>query len=129
MSKIFESTIEEFVIELLQNQGWQYLSPEEQELERPNISEVVLKSRLNRAIETINPTISEEAREQVLRQVLNLPSQNLIDNNETFHRLLTEGIEVEVMGEEGIKGDKVWLVGFGHSENNKILVVNQLQGI
>ena len=125
MSKIFESTIEEFVIELLQNQGWQYLSPEEQELERPNISEVVLKSRLNRAIETINPTISEEAREQVLRQVLNLPSQNLIDNNETFHRLLTEGIEVEVMGEEGIKGDKVWLVDFAHSENNEFLACNQ----
>lgn len=125
MSKIFESTIEEFVIELLQNQGWQYLSPEDQELERPNLSEVVLKSRLKQAIETINPTISEEAREQALRQVLNLPSQNLIDNNEAFHRLLTEGIEVEVMGEEGIKGDKVWLIDFTHPENNEFLACNQ----
>jgi type I restriction enzyme R subunit len=125
MTKIFESTIEEFVIELLQNQGWQYLSPEEQELERPNLSEVVLKSRLKRAIETINPTISEEAREQALRQVLNLPSQNLIDNNEAFHRLLTEGIEIEVMGEEGIKGDKVWLIDFVNPENNEFLACNQ----
>jgi len=125
MSKIFESTIEEFVIELLQNQGWKYLSPEEQELERPNLSEVVLKNRLKQAIEAINPTISEEAREQALRQVLNLPSQNLIDNNEAFHRLLTEGIEIEVMGEEGIKGDKVWLVDFAHPENNEFLACNQ----
>lgn len=125
MSRIFESTIEEFVIELLQNQGWQYLSPEEQELERPNLSEVVLKSRLKRAIETINPNLSEEAREQALRQVLNLPSQNLIDNNEAFHRLLTEGIEIEVMGEEGIKGDKVWLIDFAHPENNEFLACNQ----
>jgi len=125
MTKIFESTIEEFVIELLQNQGWQYLSPEEQELERPNLSEVVLKNRLKRAIEKINPTISEEAREQALRQVLNLPSQNLIDNNEAFHRLLTEGIEIEVMGEEGIKGDKVWLIDFSHPENNEFLACNQ----
>jgi len=125
MTKIFESTIEEFVIELLRNQGWQYLSPEEQELERPNLSEVVLKNRLKQAIETINPTISEEAREQALRQVLNLPSQNLIDNNEAFHHLLTEGIEIEVMGEEGIKGDKVWLVDFEHPENNEFLVCNQ----
>jgi len=89
------------------------------------LSEVVLKSRLKRAIETINPTISEEAREQALRQVLNLPSQNLIDNNEVFHRLLTEGIEIEVMGEEGIKGDKVWLIDFAHPENNEFLVCNQ----
>ncbi len=125
MTKIFESTIEEFVIELLQNQGWQYLSPEEQELERPNLSEVVLKNRLKRAIEMINPNLSEEAREQALRQVLNLPSQNLIDNNEAFHRLLTEGIEIEVMGEEGIKGDKVWLIDFAHPENNEFLACNQ----
>lgn len=125
MTQIFESTIEEFVIELLQNQGWQYLSPEDQELERSNLSEVVLKNRLQQAVETINPTISEEAREQALRQVLNLPSQNLIDNNEAFHRLLTEGIEIEVMGEEGIKGDKVWLVDFEHPENNEFIVCNQ----
>ena len=125
MNTIFESTIEEFVIELLQNQGWQYLSPEEQELERPDLSDVVLKDRLKRAIESINPTISEEAREQALRQVLNLPSQNLIDNNEAFHQMLTEGIEVEVMGTEGIKGDKVWLVDFEHPEKNEFLACNQ----
>ena len=80
------------------------MAPEEQELERPDLSEVVLKKRLKRAIEELNPDISEEAKEQALRQVLNLPSQNLIDNNEAFHRMLTEGIEVEVMGAEGIKG-------------------------
>jgi type I restriction enzyme R subunit len=123
--KIFESTIEEFVIELLQNQGWQYVPPEEQELERASLNEVVLKNRLKQAIETINPHLAEEAREQALRQVLNLPSQNLIDNNEVFHRLLTEGIEIEVMGAEGVRGEKVWLVDFEHPENNEFVVCNQ----
>jgi type I restriction enzyme R subunit len=125
MTRIFESTIEEFVIELLRQQGWKYLAPEEQELERSNLSEVVLKDRLKRAIATINPELSEEAREQALRQVLNLPSQNLIDNNEAFHRMLTEGIEIEIMGEEGIKGDKVWLIDFAHPDNNEFVVCNQ----
>ncbi len=125
MISIFESEIEEFVIDLLQNQGCQYLSPEEQELERQSLSEVVLKNRLKRTIENINPHLSEEAREQALRHVLNLPSQNLIDNNEVFHRLLTEGIEIEVMGEEGIRGEKVWLVDFANPENNEFLVCNQ----
>ncbi len=41
MTKIYESNIEEFVIELLQCQGFKYLSPEEQELERLDLSEVV----------------------------------------------------------------------------------------
>jgi len=125
MTKIFESTIEEFVIELLQNKGWQYLSPEDQEVERPDLSEVVLKDRLRKAVDTLNPSISEEAKTQALREVHNLPSQNLMDNNEAFHRMLTEGIEVEVMGEEGIKGDKVRLIDFDNIENNEFVACNQ----
>jgi len=125
MTKIFESTIEEFVIELLENQGWQYLSPDEQENERTDLGEVILKNRLNKAINDLNPTIAEEAKEQALRLVLNLPSQNLMDNNEAFHRLLTEGIEVEVMGADGIKGDKVQLIDFKNIENNEFIACNQ----
>jgi len=125
MTRIFESTIEEFVIELLQNQGWQYLSPEEQESERLNLGEVVLKNRLKHAIDDLNPNIPEEAKDQALRQILNLPSQNLIDNNDAFHRMLTEGIEVEVMGVDGIKGDKVRLVDFENASNNEFLACNQ----
>ncbi|MDD5083345.1 MAG: type I restriction endonuclease subunit R [Candidatus Moranbacteria bacterium] len=125
MTKIFESTIEEFVIELLQNQGFEYLSPEDQENERPDLGEVVLKDRLKRAIDAINSGIPEEAKEQALKLALNLPSQNLMDNNEIFHRMLTEGIEVEVMGVDGVKGEKVWLIDFLHPENNEFLVCNQ----
>src|SRR3989338_9099829 len=125
MTKIFESTIEEFVIELLQNQGFEYLAPEEQELERPNLSEVVLKNRLKRAIDELNPLICEEAKEQAFKQVLNLPSQNLIDNNEAFHRLLTEGIEVEYMGEQGIRGDRFSLIDYDDVLNNEFIVCNQ----
>lgn len=125
MTKIFESTIEEFMIELLESQGFGYLSPEDQEKERPDLGEVVLRDRLKQAIDRINPGIPEEAKEQALRLVLNLPSQNLMDNNEAFHRMLTEGIEVEVMGTDGVKGEKVRLVDFGNISNNEFLVCNQ----
>lgn len=125
MTKIFESTIEEFVIELLEYQGFEYLSPEDQEKERLNLGEVVLKDRLSRAIDRINPDIPEEAKEQALRLALNLPSQNLMDNNEAFHRMLTDGIEVEVMGADGVKGEKVHLVDFENISNNEFLVCNQ----
>lgn len=125
MTKIFESTIEEFMIELLESQEFEYLSPEDQEKERLDLGEVVLKDRLKQAIGRINPSIPEEAKEQALRLVLNLPSQNLMDNNEAFHRMLTEGIEVEVMGTDGVKGEKVQLVDFGNIANNEFLVCNQ----
>jgi len=133
MTPIFESDIEQFVIELLEKQGFDYLSPEKQEAERlpavgadkPDLSQVVLKERLKNAIDELNPAIPDDAKEEALKQVLNLPSQNLIDNNEAFHRILTEGIEVEYLVEGNLRGDKVWLVDWQNILNNEFLVCNQ----
>lgn len=125
MTKIFESDIEKLVCELLKEQGYIYLSPEAQETERQNLGDVLLSDRLKNAIDNINRKIPQEAKEQALRQIRNLPNQNLIDNNEAFHRMLTEGVEVEYMGEHGIKGDKVWLIDYDNIGNNEFLVCNQ----
>jgi type I restriction enzyme R subunit len=125
MNAIFESDIEQFVVELLKNQGFYYLAPEEQEKERKDLSEVVLKERLKKAIDELNPAIPDEAKEQAMRQALNLPSQNLIDNNEAFHRMLTEGIEVEYLVDGNIRGDKVWLIDWQDIANNEFLACNQ----
>jgi len=133
MTPIFESDVEEFVIELLRSQGFDYLSPQGQEAERlpafgadkPDLTQVVLLKRLRNAIDTLNPQIPDEAKEQALRQILNLPSQSLIDNNEAFHKMLTDGVEVEYLVEGNIRGDKVWLVDFDEVRNNEFLVCNQ----
>ena len=125
MTPIFESDIEQFVIELLEKEGFSYLSPEKQEEERKDLSEVVLLHRLKKAIDELNPAIPDEAKEQALRQVLNLPSQNLIDNNEAFHKMLTEGIEIEYLVEGNIRGDKVWLIDWQDKANNEFLACNQ----
>src|SRR5699024_1084936 len=52
-------------------------------------------------------------------------SPDLLANNETFHRLLTEGIPVtkRVDGEE--RGDRVFLVDFDNPLHNEFVVVNQ----
>ena len=125
MPSIFESHIEQFVIELLQSQGFEYLAPEQQETERQKLSEVVLKERLKNAIETFNFSLPDEAKEQALRQILNLPSQNLIDNNEVFHKMLTEGIAVEYMVDGNIRGGDVKLIDFEDVLNNDFVVCNQ----
>jgi len=125
MTPLFESTIEQYVIELLQNRGFEYLSPERQEKERINLDEVILKKRLLSALNNLNPEIPPDAIEQAFRQICSLPTQNLIDNNEVFHRMMTEGIDIEVMGKEGIKGEKVYLIDFEHPWKNEFLVTNQ----
>ncbi|PIQ79974.1 DEAD/DEAH box helicase, partial [Candidatus Peregrinibacteria bacterium CG11_big_fil_rev_8_21_14_0_20_41_10] len=125
MTKIFESDIEYFTIELLQKQGYTYLSPEEQEIERADLADVVLRGRLKSAIDKLNPSIPEDAKEQALREVLNLPSQNLIENNEAFHQMLTDGVGVEYQKNGDTVGDKVWLIDFKNPLNNDLLVCNQ----
>ena len=131
MTKLSELDIEEFAIKLLENQDFEYWTPDKQDTERRSVSgesdftQVVLKNRLKRAIVQINPNTSEDAKEQALQEVLNLPSQNLIDNNEAFHKMLSDGIELDVMGDEGIKGDKLWLIDFENVENNEFLISNQ----
>jgi len=125
MSKIYESDIEKLAIELFETQGYLYLSPEKQEVERKGLSDVVLKVRLKAAIDKLNPNIPENAKEQALREVINLPSQNLIENNEAFHQMLTDGISVEYQKNGDTVGDKVWLVDFKNPSNNDLLVCNQ----
>lgn len=112
MTNIFETDIEHFTIELLERQGYTYLSPKEQETERHDLSDVVLRRRLKSAVDKLNPNIPKEAKEQALREVLNLPSQNLIENNEAFHHMLTDGVGVEYQINGDTIGDKVWLVDF-----------------
>jgi len=124
-NKITENAVENVVIELLTAQGYVYLSPEEQETERQNLSDVVLRGRLKSAIDKLNPNIPEDAREQALREVLNLPSQNLIENNEAFHQMLTDGVGVEYQKNGATVGDKIWLIDFENPLNNDLLVCNQ----
>jgi type I restriction enzyme, R subunit len=125
MTRIYESDVEELAIALLESIGYIYLSPEEQEVERKDLADVVLQNRLIAAIDRLNPQASEQAKEQAVKQVLRLPSLGLIENNEAFHKMLTEGIDVEVYEAGETKGSKIWLVDFERPTNNEFTVCNQ----
>ncbi len=125
MTALCESDVEQLVVELLEKQGYVYLSPEEQARERGDLSEVFLRGRLKTAIDNINPQIPNVAKEQAVREVLNLPHQTLIENNEVFHRMLTDGVGVEYQKDGDTVGEKVWLIDFENPLNNDLLVCNQ----
>ena len=99
MSRIAESDIEAFVIELLISQGYQYIlgpdiAPDGSKPERKTFGDVILFGRLRKAVERINPHIPTEAREDAIRQLQRFSAPDLVANNEAFHRMLTEGINV-----------------------------------
>lgn len=126
MTKITESNVEDLAIELLESQGWRYLAPEEQEAERGgDLGSVVLADRLRAAIARINPGKSEDLRDQAVKAVLGVATDHLIEDNERFHRLLTEGVTVEYVENGVTRGDVIHLVDFVHPEKNDFVVCNQ----
>jgi len=129
MNSITENEIEQIALSYLQNIGYSYIlgttiSPDGEHPER-QYNEVVLVTRLRDAIEKLNPTLSQDAKEDALKKVLRTESPNALINNETFHRYLTDGIDVEVRTESGIRGEKIYIVDFENPENNEFLAVNQ----
>ena len=129
MVAITENEIENIALSYLQNLGYKYvcgadIAPDGEHPER-QYSEVVLTTRLRDAIDKLNPNITHEAREDALKKVLRTESPSLLINNETFHRYLTDGVDVEVRTDDGIRGEKVYIVDFENPENNEFLAVNQ----
>ena len=102
------------------------LGPGEPGEERGSYHDVVLLDRLRAALTALNPTIPAGALEDAQRAVLRTASPLPHENNRRFHRLLTQGVDVELRNAEGrVIHDKAWLVDFEHPEKNDWLVVNQ----
>jgi type I restriction enzyme, R subunit len=119
MNSISENEIEQIALSYLQGLGYQYLnglvlSPDGEHPER-QYNEVVLVTRLRDAIDKLNPSISQDAKEDALKKVLRTDSPNALINNETFHKYFTEGVDVEVRTADGIRGEKVYISPILHS--------------
>ncbi|MBP6064154.1 MAG: type I restriction endonuclease subunit R [Bacteroidales bacterium] len=130
MTRLTESAIEEFAIELLEMEDYQYISgpdiaPDGERAERKSSEDVLLLDRLTRAVQTLNPGVPFDAQDDAIKQIQRFGSQELIVNNEAFHRMLTEGIRVQYRRDGGERGDLVRLIDYKNLENNEYLVVNQ----
>ena len=121
MVKLTESAIENLAIELLESQGFQYLygpdiAPDGSSPMRSSFEDVLLTDTVKVAIDRINPTIPPEPREDALRQLKRIHSPQLVVANETFHRMITEGINVSFRKGSETRGDYVWPIDFEKPE-------------
>lgn len=130
MTRITENTIESFAIELLDKLGYEYIyapniAPDGETPERNSYEQVLLLNRLTSAVRKINPTIPIDAQVEAIKEIQRISSPDLLNNNETFHRYLTEGIPVSKRIEGDDRGDRVWLIDFKNPLNNHFVVANQ----
>ncbi len=137
-TKITESSIETYAIELLEKQGYKYLygpeiAPDSEASEklpfdiniRKSFEEVLLVDEVRKALKRINPKTDDDAIDDAIKQIRRLNSPELITNNEAFHRMLTEGIKISYQKEGQSRGDILWLIDFNKPENNEFFVINQ----
>ncbi len=102
------------------------ISPDGNYPERNSYNDVVLSNRLLTAIQRINPHLPNDAIEDALRQITIPKHPSLITNNQTFHKYITDGVDVALRDKEGaIQYDKAQIFDFNNVNNNDWLAVNQ----
>ncbi|NER30503.1 MAG: type I restriction endonuclease subunit R [Symploca sp. SIO1C4] len=130
MAKLNEDTVEQITLEWLTQLNYTTLNsseiaPDSSNSERQTFADIVLINRLHSALVTINLHIPLDAIADAIKKVIRTNTPNLFENNRRFHKLLTDGVDVEYQTENRTIYDKVWLIDFTNPDNNDWLAVNQ----
>jgi type I restriction enzyme R subunit len=135
-SSYTEETVEYAALEWLQQVGFNFLhgpsiAPGVSDAERDSFGDVVLVNRLKSALERLNPDASAEGKAEALRQLLEPAGGSLMGMNQAMHRLMTEGVKVELPnGLGGVRAEHLRVLDLdappaGQVAKNDLLAVNQ----
>ena len=99
--------------------------------ERESYRDVVLAMRLRAAVARLNPAVPLAAREEAVRQVLELGVPVQLSANRLFHRLVVSGVPVQYQKDGETRGDFVRLIDWADVKANEWLAGNQfsIQGL
>ncbi len=128
---LYESEIEEITLDVLHDDNGYTV------LHGPNIldgytqerdtGDIFLLVRLRAAINRLNPHIPAAARDEAFKKAQRADALSLLDNNQAFHQMLTDGLDIKFgIGDGKAKTDKVWLIDWDNPANNDFVAVNQL---
>jgi type I restriction enzyme R subunit len=122
-----ESVAEEEALRWFEELGYSAVLAQKNDpgTDRESLGEVLLAARLRAAVDQLNPTIPQAARDEAVRKVLVQEHPSLVQENRRNHRLLVDGVAVEYQKEGRVVGDHVRLLDFENPENNDWRVVSQ----
>ena len=124
-----ENLSENPAVEHLGRLGWAYVRPEDLDVERESLKQVVLVKRLSRALKTLNPWLSDDNLHRAVRAVTGVQSTSLIEASEKLHTTLTYGIALEQdLGDgSGKKNHPVRFFDFDDPTHNEFVVTRQFK--
>ena len=131
MTKITENDVEQVCIDWLEALDYGVLhgsniSPDGDAPERVAYDATILIGRFKTAFSAINPHLNADACDYALRKLQQTDFPNLIEENRRLHKLMIDGVDVDVMREDGTIGGKIAkLIDFENPDNNDWVAVNQ----
>ncbi|HPD57850.1 MAG TPA: type I restriction endonuclease subunit R [Smithellaceae bacterium] len=132
MNSLFsESIIEQATLDWLKAIDWETvfgpdIAPDMLAAERENYEQVVLERRLRQALQRLNPQVSADTLEEAFRKLSRPEFPSMVSNNHAFHKMLVEGIPVEIQRKDGSFGhEPIRVIDFDNPDNNEFLAVNQ----
>ena len=125
-----EDQLEQEALGWLADVGYQHrfgleLAPDGSTPERSDYRQVLLIERLRQAVAALNPNVPQAAREDAVKQVVDLGTPVLLAANRQFHRLLVAGVPVQYPLHGETRGDFVRLIDWADPTRNEWLAVNQ----
>lgn len=93
--------------------------------QRTSYAQVILSQRLRAAIDRLNPHIPASARDDAFKQVENLDTPVQLAANRAFHKLLTNGVNIQYQKDGETRGDFARLVDWTNPQNNEFWAVSQ----
>jgi type I restriction enzyme R subunit len=130
-SPFAESDLEDAVLEWYRDLGYEVahgpaIAPGEAAAERNDFRETILRGRLLTALRRLNPELAGSVLQEAERRVLTAASAALLSENRRLHRLLVDGVTVEVPHQAGgVRGVQVRLMDWDEPANDDFLAVNQ----
>ncbi len=131
MSLYNESYLEEACFEWLEEIGYEGVSgpdiaPDGQFPERASYRDVVIEGRLRDALVRINPGVSLSVIDEAVQRIIANTSPNIVVNNRDFHRLITDGVDVQTMSDDGVNPTvKVYVFDNENVHNNDFAAISQ----
>ncbi|MEK4165610.1 type I restriction endonuclease subunit R [Anoxybacillus sp. FSL W8-0104] len=119
--------VEKRLINQLQELGYEHVPGSALESERDSLSEVILKERLKKAIQRLNPWIDDNNLARMIYNITHIEATGLMQANEKFHEMLVNYISVQQDLGKGKKNQTVKLIDFDNPYNNEFLVVDQFR--
>ncbi len=131
MANLTESDVESAALAWLVGLGYQTvfgpdIAPGMPDAERDDYDQVMLERRLREALHRLNPAVPSDALEDAFHKLTRLEFPSVVSNNHALHKMLVEGISVEIQRTDGSFGhEPIRMIDFDNPDNNEFLAVNQ----